>query len=257
MGVLDIPGILFDLYSTLVHESPVNPFYERVSQALGLNRDSWYPRYRALGRATMTGELADMAARVARACVESGQPREDSTVKRVVDDAMSDFYDSVSLDEEAYEALAMARAAGHRVVIVSNASSYSESVLDRFRLRERVDLSVMSYRLGVLKPDPRIYHAALRGLRLEAEQSAFIGDGGDDELLGARHVGLRTILLDRGLAHTERARSHADVVCAGLRDATETAIEAARVVAARAAVLTAPQSAAEATLGRREVTGHV
>lgn len=224
--MLNIRGVLFDLYSTLVHESPDNPFYERVSRQLGLDRDSWYPRYRALGPATMAGHLADMTARVTWACVQTGQPREDGTVRRVVDAAMPAFYDSMRLDEEAYEALAMARAAGHRVAIVSNASSYSEPALDRFRLRERVDLVVMSYQLGCLKPDPRIYRAALRGLRIDVEHAAFIGDGGDDELLGARQVGLRTILLNRGLAHTERARPHADLVCAGLREATEAAFAA-------------------------------
>jgi putative hydrolase of the HAD superfamily len=46
----------------------------------------------------------------------------------------------------------------------------------------------------------------------------FIGDGGDEELVGARRVGMRTVLVDRGLPHSTRARAAAAHVVASLAD---------------------------------------
>jgi FMN phosphatase YigB (HAD superfamily) len=48
---------------------------------------------------------------------------------------------------------------------------------------------------------------------------AYVGDGGDGELGGARRLGLRTVLVERGLPDTGSARADADVCCADLAEA--------------------------------------
>ena len=67
----------------------------------------------------------------------------------------------------------------------------------------------MSWFAGVLRPDPRIYRAALDALGVVSGEAAYVGDGGDGELRGARRLGLRTVLIERGLPHTESARADA------------------------------------------------
>ncbi len=108
------------------------------------------------------------------------------------------------------------RAAGLRLAVVSNAAPASEPLLDIHGLRTRVDAVVLSCSIGVLKPDPRIYRVALDALRIDAADAAFVGDGGDNELRGARGLGLRTLLVERGLPHTVAARADATVRCADL-----------------------------------------
>jgi FMN phosphatase YigB (HAD superfamily) len=68
------------------------------------------------------------------------------------------------------------------LAVVSNAASYSEQVLDRFDLRRRVDEAVLSYAVGVLKPERHIYLTALSALGLTGaapERVVFVGDGGN------------------------------------------------------------------------------
>lgn len=77
----------------------------------------------------------------------------------------------------------------------------------------------MSWSVGVLKPDPLIYRAALDALGVAPGEAAFVGDGRDHELLGARRLGLRAVLIERGLPHTESARADADLCCGGLAEA--------------------------------------
>ena len=49
---------------------------------------------------------------------------------------------------------------------------------------------------GWMKPDARIYEAALSGLGLEASECLFVGDGQNDELAGAERVGMTPVLLE-------------------------------------------------------------
>ena len=79
--------------------------------------------------------------------------------------------------------------------------------------------TALSWSVGVLKPDARIYRAALDALGVVPGEAAFVGDGRDRELQGARRLGLRTVLIERGLPHTESARADANLRCADLAEA--------------------------------------
>lgn len=56
------------------------------------------------------------------------------------------------------------------------------------------DGAVFSCQAGLLKPDPEIYHCALRKIGCVPEECVFIGDGGSQELMGAKAVGMTTVL---------------------------------------------------------------
>ena len=53
---------------------------------------------------------------------------------------------------------------------------------------------VLSYEVGVRKPDKRIYVEALQRLKLRPEECVFVSDAISD-LEGARKLGLKTILI--------------------------------------------------------------
>ena len=45
----------------------------------------------------------------------------------------------------------------------------------------------------MLKPDPRIYQQVLQALGVSPEDTIFVGDGGSNELAGARRAGLTAL----------------------------------------------------------------
>jgi putative hydrolase of the HAD superfamily len=49
---------------------------------------------------------------------------------------------------------------------------------------------VFSYRVKQRKPNPEIYMTACQNLHVTPDESIFIGDGGSNELIGARNVGM-------------------------------------------------------------------
>lgn len=211
--------MLFDLYDTLVHKSGVNRFRRTLPGDLGVCAKRWQECFRRLDRAAMSGELPDLAARVAAACRLAGQPRDPELVARVVAARQELLYAGMTLDPQADGVLRGLRSAGIRVAVVTNAAAYSDRVPDLLGLRPMVDAVIASHAVGVLKPDRRIYQAALSMIGAAARDAVFVGDGRDDELAGARRLGIRTVLVDRGLSHTDTARRDADVVCVDLAQA--------------------------------------
>jgi putative hydrolase of the HAD superfamily len=59
------------------------------------------------------------------------------------------------------------------------------------------DAEIFSSRIGVSKPDPRIYLACCEELGVAPSEAVFVGDGANDELAGARRVGMEAILIHR------------------------------------------------------------
>ncbi len=53
-----------------------------------------------------------------------------------------------------------------------------------------------STHVGVEKPHPAIFHAALDAMQVPPEESVCIGDVYAIDILGARSVGMRAILID-------------------------------------------------------------
>ena len=160
-----------------------------------------------------------MTTRVGLACRHAGQPRDPATVAAVVREKLPLLYADIEPDNQALAVLDDLRAAGIRLAIVSNAARHSEHLVDRFGFRGRVSATAMSWSVGALKPDPLLYQAALGALGVVPGETAYVGDGGDHELRGARRLGLRTVLVERGLPHTDSARADADLCCADLAEA--------------------------------------
>ena len=103
------------------------------------------------------------------------------------------------------------RSRGLRLGVVTNAASGDVEPWPRCRLAPRFDAFIASYRVGMLKPDPRIYECCLEALGVTAAEAVFVGDSGHeamDELDGAMRVGLRpfwaTWFLDRWRPGTRR-----------------------------------------------------
>ena len=76
---------------------------------------------------------------------------------------------------------------------ISNGNSYP----DRLGLSHLFDFEVMAELVGYSKPDPRIFHAALREAGCEAGELLHIGDDIEADVRGAVRAGANALLIDR------------------------------------------------------------
>jgi HAD superfamily hydrolase (TIGR01509 family) len=87
------------------------------------------------------------------------------------------------------------RAAGLRLGVVSNSDGRVEQALVAAGLRDCFDVVFDSALVGVEKPDPAIFRAALTALGVAPEEALYVGDLYEVDVLGARSAGMEGVLL--------------------------------------------------------------
>ena len=94
--------------------------------------------------------------------------------------------------------LSALKARGIRTAVVTNnLVSEQRSKLAHCRLEADVDALVTSEEVGVQKPDPRIFQAALDRVGVRPAEAVMVGDAWATDIEGARAAGVRPIWLNR------------------------------------------------------------
>ena len=95
----------------------------------------------------------------------------------------------------------------HRMALITNFDHppHVHSRLAELGLRQYFDAVVVSGEVGTKKPDPGIFTLALDKIGMAAEDVAFIGDSIEDDIVGAKAIGMTPILIDRKGKGTEPA----------------------------------------------------
>jgi HAD superfamily hydrolase (TIGR01549 family) len=104
-------------------------------------------------------------------------------------------HDNFELYDDALPVLDELRAHGLKLGLVSNTSRDLEAFVVHHGLE--VDVAIGSRAHGKTKPDPTIFRAALDRLAVEPAVAAMVGDSVEDDIEGARALGMQAILLDR------------------------------------------------------------
>ena len=85
--------------------------------------------------------------------------------------------------------------AGLRLAVISNADGTVAELLATAGLADRFELIVDSGRVGIEKPDPRIFRIAADGLGIAPAEAAYVGDLYEVDVLGARAAGMAAVLV--------------------------------------------------------------
>jgi HAD superfamily hydrolase (TIGR01549 family) len=99
------------------------------------------------------------------------------------------------LYDDALPVLHELRRCGLKLGLVSNTSRDLGAFVRHFALE--VDGWIASGSYGKVKPSPLIFRAALELVDCEAGSAVMVGDSPEDDVAGARAIGMRALLLDR------------------------------------------------------------
>lgn len=118
-------------------------------------------------------------------------------VFELVDREHAAFARHLTVPPATLTALETLRAGGLRLGLVSNAftpGALMRRTLDALGLASFFEVAVFSSEIGVRKPQPRIYQAALDALGVRPDEAVFIGDRLREDVEGPGALGMRTVL---------------------------------------------------------------
>jgi putative hydrolase of the HAD superfamily len=191
-----VSAVLFDLYDTLVcTEWPA--VRSRIAEMFGVSpRDVMrgFIRTRdARGVGTFGSAEGDLAAVLHAA----GAAPTDEQVRELTRVELETLVDGgVRLYEDALPALRELRRRGVSTAIVSNCDHLTRPIVDALGLEREVDAVVLSFEVGVMKPDARIFETALGRVGADAGTSTFVDDQ-PGYLDGAAVLGMRAVQILR------------------------------------------------------------
>ncbi|HZQ16700.1 MAG TPA: HAD-IA family hydrolase [Gaiellaceae bacterium] len=181
-----IRAVIFDLWETLIDwdESAARRMAERIDELAGPGfRERWYAapnRYTAPVRDVLT---------------EVGVPA--AVLEDVCEIRLEYVRGCLVPRPGAVQTLGALRERGLLTGLITVCSEDVETLWPNTEFAGLFDAEVFSSRLGISKPDPRIYLHCCELLGVEPREAVFVGDGANDELAGARRVGMDAILIHR------------------------------------------------------------
>jgi len=104
---------------------------------------------------------------------------------------------SLALFDDALPALDSLKGLGFKLGVISNIRRDLLAQLEPSGLFQRLDFVTISQEVGIQKPAPGIFRAALERACVRPREALYVGDQYQTDALGARAVGLHAALLDR------------------------------------------------------------
>ncbi|MDP4089123.1 MAG: HAD-IA family hydrolase [Bacillota bacterium] len=191
----EINVLFFDLFYTLA--TPKYNALRNEYDVLGITKEEWekYAEDSELYFGRAVGMEKDPM-RIIEAIIEK-MGAEASAVQKdeILRLREERFKRSLSdIDSVILEVLFRIKKSGRKICLISNADIIDVMHWNESPLSRLFDDAVFSYEAGCLKPHAEIYRTALERMNIAPENSIFVGDGGSDELRGAKALGIKTVL---------------------------------------------------------------
>ena len=186
--------VIFDLFETLITEWGHEKYTKRQMCAdLGVDKERFDVFWKEKEEERYLGKI-DFEGSVRYAGSKMGKKINSDTLAYVLNRriaAKATCFENV--DPDVFRMLETIKKMGLRTAIVSNCSSEEVKVIRESELYRYFDEVVLSYEVHMKKPDRSIYDEAARRLGVEPKDCIFVGDGGSNELQGAKNAGMKTI----------------------------------------------------------------
>lgn len=193
----NIEAIFFDLFFTLI--IPKYHLQQNENDVLGLSVEEWelYAEYemtykrRAIGIVNSPEEIINEIVDSMPFSVSEMQKKKLLAFRK---ERMKNALINVKF--EIVETIQKLRDNGIKIGLISNADVIDAMYWPESPLYNLFNDAVFSYEVKCLKPNSDIYNIAIQRMNVNPEKSVFVGDGGSDELLGARKVGMKTVFTE-------------------------------------------------------------
>ena len=187
-------AVVFDLFETLITEWGHKKYTKNEMCAdLGVERAEFDVFWDEKEQDRYIGSMS-FEDSILYVCEKCGKNVDTSTISDIIDKRIKTK--SVCFEyvyPEVFQLLKTLREKGMQTAIISNCSSEEVNVLKESEIYKYFDEVILSYEVHMKKPDSYIYEKASKRLGVCLEECIFVGDGGSNELVGAKNVGMKAI----------------------------------------------------------------
>ena len=187
-------AVVFDLFETLITEWGHKKYTKREMCAdLGVDKAAFDPFWEEKEEERYIGKIS-FEDSILYACEQCGKKPEQEIFEKVIAERVRTKAECFRfIQPELFQLLKALREQGLKTAILSNCSSEEVTVIRESELYQYFDEVILSFEVGMKKPDACIYEEALRRLGIMPDECIFVGDGGSRELEGAKSAGIKAV----------------------------------------------------------------
>ncbi|MGY4907845.1 HAD family hydrolase [Micromonospora aurantiaca (nom. illeg.)] len=186
--------VVFDLFHTLVHgaDDERDRVVGEMALVVGVDPAALVAAYHATWRDRLVRWNAAETVRILAGRL-GGAPTDEQVARAAAHRLTLAHRVLGRVSPATLDVLDALRERGHRLALISNATSETAEAWPGGPLARRFDVTVFSCEAGLAKPDPAIYRAAAQRLGVAPADCVYVGDGADGELAGAAAAGMTVI----------------------------------------------------------------
>jgi putative hydrolase of the HAD superfamily len=188
-------AVVFDFFGTLTRSVQRGPQHAEIARALGADPEAMRGVLDRTFRARARGRYGSAEATLRWVIEQAGGRPQTAQVRAGVPARVSALKADTRLRSDAVSALAAIKRRGLATALISDCTHELPAFMPSMAVSPLLDTKIYSVRLGVCKPDPRIYLAACDELGVTPAECLYVGDGGSHELTGAAAVGMTPVRL--------------------------------------------------------------
>lgn len=195
---MSIRAVVFDFYGTLTPQRTTDDqLVARTEQAeaLGVDVERFDAELTATVRERFAGAGGDLPGSLAWVAARLGVTVPPDVLERAAAVRLTTERRFGQPRPDAVAVLTAVRERGLRVGLISDCSAELPRYFAELPIAALVDVAVFSFVTGHTKPAPDNYLACCEGLGVDPSECLYVGDGGSNELAGARAVGMRAVHL--------------------------------------------------------------
>ena len=187
-------GVVFDLFHTLINLDGAAAPEQTAGEYLGIPRVQWTQALFSEAEDRLRGNISqpdeiirDIACKI-DPTLDTERTRHAAQLRiRQFKRALTNVHPHI------LETVKRLKQRGKVLGLISNADKIEASAWQGSEMSSYFDSAIFSCHVGYIKPEKAIYLSSLRQLQISSNRCLFIGDGGNDELAGAKRAGLDTV----------------------------------------------------------------
>lgn len=206
-----IKAVFFDLFFTLVKPDYAKEEAENEYGVLAMGRQEWerYAEDEALYRERALGNVTDERIIIEKIAQILPCPVSENQKERLLFLRKERMRCALNqAEEQILDSLQELKGRGIKLCLISNADVIDKCGWETSPFSSLFDAAVFSCDVHRMKPDIEIYRYAMELMQVKPEESLYMGDGGFDELRGAKEAGMKAILCEHFLKREPEDRAY-------------------------------------------------